>query len=318
MYDEAKLVELLQDALTEEDREKMLTRLNEIEDEFPGHPAILHQRGMLLRSMEKYSKAYSDLLNVVETFPEDASARSDIAMLLVDMENLEDSIAHLDKAIELEPENMNYRYNRAISMMNIGRAKEGTKELKMVLDMDPGYSLAYLNLSIHYSEEDLFELAMRTINRGISKAEHPALFLQRGMLHYESKNYLEAIADYSNCMEDLWPSYEALQRLAELYVLVEQYDKALLVIDDLVENFPDEDSLLAEMYYLKSLCFISLGDDYEEDFEDLVEYLVDDDLKVYMPFEHFEEWSREKVLPIYASAVQEINDLLVPHLLVSE
>jgi tetratricopeptide (TPR) repeat protein len=171
-------------------------------------------RGELYLEEEEYDLALPDLVQAVELAPDDGYAWEMLGQTYYLLGEYDQALASYDEAIRLEPTELEPYYHRAFAFMAIDDLDAALEDLDRILLLEPGHSGA------HYG---------------------------RGRIHAALGYYEEAIADFTEAMEDQdreyeWPYFPQdspyLDR-ALAFQALGRSEEALADLDLLIEEEPD-------------------------------------------------------------------------------
>ncbi len=117
---------------------------------------LLHDRGLLLARMERYSDAEPDMDQAIYLNPGNAGFYINRAMVRYCLDNLNGALADYDMAIRIEPNNVIGHYNRGNLRAQIGDDNRAIEDFDMVIAAEPNNMMALFNRGmLRYNTGDM-------------------------------------------------------------------------------------------------------------------------------------------------------------------
>lgn len=180
----------------------------------------------------------------------------DLGMSSYQARNYSEAIANFHRAIKINPQEPKIWNALGIAYMEVKEYEKAENSFKKALQLNPNYSEARMNLGILYMKQGRYELALQYLkaaaNDEFFEKKHIAFYHLAKVYRAtgnkkEYVHYLEKAVNYN-------PLYlEAQLELAEAYKEVGEYEKAIKIYKQLINNGYDDPYILyrlAEVYYL--------------------------------------------------------------------
>ncbi len=180
----------------------------------------------------------------------------DLGMSSYQAKNYSEAIANFHRALKINPNEPKIWSALGVAYTEVKEYQKAEESFKKALKLNPNYSEARMNLGILYMKQGKYDLALKYL----TEAANDELFPKKHIAYYNlakvykalDKNkeyiyYLEKAVNYN-------PLYlEAQLELAGAYKEVGEYEKALKIYKQLINNGYDDPYILyklAEIYYL--------------------------------------------------------------------
>lgn len=172
----------------------------------------------------------------------------------------------------------------------------------LALEIDPSNADILKELAEVYLLKDEFDKAMIIFDDAISGIEMSLaegwitteeavdmrghILLTRGLALVEQEDYEQAVADLDTASDLLGPIYDVLATIAHADFMMEKYDEAQIMLDDVLRITSLTSEEIANTYYMKFACYSRTEDDsdaataletaleYDPDNADYWEYLA--------------------------------------------
>jgi tetratricopeptide (TPR) repeat protein len=119
--------------------QEALDDLNRALELKPDHPSTLNNRGLALRSLERYKEALADFNRALELRPGDPDALNNRGVALVSLGRHQEALADYNRALELSSDNPRTLYNLACLFSQTQRYQEALDWLARAMIVDPKY-----------------------------------------------------------------------------------------------------------------------------------------------------------------------------------
>lgn len=137
-------------------------------EQYPGHPRLVHLKGLNLVHLGRTDEGMALLDEVVAHSPEDVAVLVDIGTLLAQQGNMDEARERFQTAVEVAP-------NYALAHANLGAALVVAKQyaraiphLERAIALDPGVLDVHLNLAQAYMRTGNFQQAVDALFRALA------------------------------------------------------------------------------------------------------------------------------------------------------
>ena len=265
--------------LSPTDPEKALADFNKAIELDPEDPEHLLARADFYNSQKKYDEAVADIDAVIAQRPEVAGSYLVKATLLREQEKFDEALAALDKAAELAPAAPGIYQQRGELYRMKGDFPQAIEQFTRVLNMQPGLVLPLIHRSEAYLNNKQYDEALADIESVIKanpeltvahglKAQtlasmerfpeaieelkkltddeeaQPEFQLQLALYHLFAKQPREAIAAYTELLEQDDDNFPALRGRADAYLNIGEHANAVADFKKALEVEPTESGLL--------------------------------------------------------------------------
>lgn len=265
--------------LTPTDPDKALADFNAAIELDGKNPEFLLARADFYNNQKKYSEAVADIDAVIAQHPEVAGSYLVKATILREQEKFDDALAALDKAAELAPSAPGIFQQRGEVYRIKGDFPQAIEQFSRVLQMQPGNLLPLIHRSEAYLNNKQYDEALADIETVIKanpdltiahglKAQtlaslerfpeaiaelkkltddeeaQPEFQLQLALYHLFAKQPREAIAAYTELLEEDDDNFPALRGRADAYLNIGEHAKAVADFKKAIETEPEESGLL--------------------------------------------------------------------------
>ena len=261
------------------DPEKALADFNKAIELDGTNPEHRLARADFYNSQKKYDEAVADIDAVIEQHPEVAGSYLVKASLLREQEKFDEALAALDKAAELAPAAPGIYQQRGELYRMKGDFPQAIEQFTKVLNMQPSLVLPLIHRSEAYLNNKQYEEALADIETVIKanpeltvahglKAQtlasmerfpeaieelkkltedeeaQPEFQLQLALYHQFANQPREAIAAYTELLEEDDDNFPALRGRADAYLSIGEHAKAVADFKKALEVEPQESGML--------------------------------------------------------------------------
>ncbi|MBT8145304.1 MAG: tetratricopeptide repeat protein, partial [Gammaproteobacteria bacterium] len=237
------VVELLSQNQQEEEA---LIELQILRQNYGESPRALLTEAQLLQSLEQTDRALRVLRNGVRSFPEEKPLRFNYARLLIQDEELEDAHEQFEIIVEQDPEDYETIYSMALLDLEMEDYDEAMTRLALLVDVE--HRLNESHFYMGYIFEQLGQLSeaiphYRAVALGApnfvaaqQQATRFAIQLER---YDDAHDWLVELSRGQPRLEILFSNVEA-----SLLMQVEQFDRAMSVLNEMLVRYPNDTDLL--------------------------------------------------------------------------
>ena len=168
----------------------------------PNNSTTLFNKARALSGLEKIEETIEAYKVVLKIDPSYFLAHQNIGYILNKSGSYEEAIKYYNKSIELNPKNVIAFYNKGIAQGNLLLFEEAIRSYKNALEIDFTFLPASLGMGRALEKIGKYEYALNTYDQ--AQGIHPKnseIYLYRGVLYSNIKNYDEAIFDFNKIKE---------------------------------------------------------------------------------------------------------------------
>ena len=249
--------ELYDDYYEKEEFTEALNYINERIEKYPEDPYLLSEKGYILLELDEFQEALKILDKALEYEEDMGTIYNNRAVALNGLGRYEEAIDNTKKAIELEPEEPEQYANMGNALFYLERYEEALTYYDLALDIDPQLDFAlYGKGSAHYYLNE-YEESIEAFESYLTYDPFDLDTLWYFTNIYEELEEYEKAIEYldllvENGEEDI---FNTLDYKGYLLTIMERFDDAIEVYDNLIEHYPDE----AYSYYGKGVALINVG-----------------------------------------------------------
>lgn len=220
--------------------EKALADFNAAIELDPTNPEYLLARADYYNSQKKYDEAVADIDAVIAQHPEVAGSYLVKAAIFREQEKYDDALAALDKAAELAPSAPGIAQHRGEIYRIKGDYPQAIEQFSKVLEMQPGLMLPLIHRAEAYLNDKQYDKALVDIE-AVLKA-NPQLTIAHGLKAQtlaSLERFPEAIAELKKLTNEEPEQQEFQLQLALYHLFAKQPREAIAAYSDLLEESPD-------------------------------------------------------------------------------
>jgi tetratricopeptide (TPR) repeat protein len=183
--------------------------------------------------------------------PLDLFAKMGLGMLYISTGNYPGADSVFSLVLEEDPENIEARLNRGRVNLQMEELEEARADFEKVIALSDSLPDGWRDLALTYVSWDSTEKAIEILRRGLEKVSDrfPLYYFLAITLHRQG-NYLQAVEPLERAQE-IHPQDTGVRLLlAEVYEYTGRTDKALEILEDLVENDPENATAANNLGYL--------------------------------------------------------------------
>ena len=237
------VVELLSQNQQEEEA---LIELQILRQNYGESPRALLTEAQLLQSLEQSNRARRVLRNGVRSFPEDKPLRFNYARLLIEDEDYQDAHEQFEIIVEQDPQDYETIYSMALLDLEMEDYDEAMGRLTLLVDVE--HRLNESHFYMGYIFEQLGQLSEAIPHyRAVALGAPNFVAAQQQATRFAIQ--LERYDDAHDWLVDLSRGQPRLEILfsnveASLLMQAEQFDRAMVVLDEMLERYPNDTDLL--------------------------------------------------------------------------
>jgi tetratricopeptide (TPR) repeat protein len=194
-----------------------------------------------------------DLLRkYTEKYPGDPNGHFELARLLADRKNVEEAISQLEEAVDIDPDNTWYRFFLSELYQYAGKYSDAIKIYDRLIQEDRDNLDNYYQLASLYLSAGKYNDAIRIYNQIESKiGVTEEISLQKEKIHLLQKDFQDAEDEMKKLIAAFPSETRYMAILAELYMSVNQQDKAYQIYQKILTTDPEDPYIhmtLADFY----------------------------------------------------------------------
>jgi tetratricopeptide (TPR) repeat protein len=210
--------------------------------------------------------------------------------------NNEKSIEYYTQSIELNPDDATAFYNRGLTYKNLKNYDNAIEDYTKAIEINPDFAKAYNNRGVAFEKLKDYDNAIKNYTKAIElNPDYAPAFYNRGNAYNKLKNYDNSIKDYNKAIELNPKDFLPYENLAELLIIVGDYQKALQTIKR-TTGLSLEIEHQAESLYLECIAKKMLDMD-ESDCERELTAILKKDFTTTWGFDPIEFWLAEGDIP---------------------
>lgn len=160
------------------------------------------ERAALLNDRERYDEALALLDNAVQVDRGNSDAHYLRGVAYENLQQYEQALDAYNECLKYEPNNTDAFNNRGVIHGRLGNLDQAIDDLAKAVELNPDDALAWSNLGLAYHELGDLDSAIKYYGEAANRSRNPQILYQRGNSYLAAKRFAEAIADYSQAIED--------------------------------------------------------------------------------------------------------------------
>ncbi len=197
-------VNVLLARLFENDDEKCLKILKEIEKEYPEDKRVHVDLAACYERKKMFDEAVNEYNKAIELDPNFGHALNSLACLYVDMGNYDKALEYFQRYASALPEDASPFDSMGGLYFTMGKLDEAEKKYKKALDVEPGFEAAWKLAYLCALGED-YDQAMKWIDHYIANASSDGVRAQgyqwKGLFHHITGNLKQALNELDRAEE---------------------------------------------------------------------------------------------------------------------
>ncbi|MFW6157321.1 MAG: tetratricopeptide repeat protein [Balneolaceae bacterium] len=262
-----------------EEYESALENAERAVEEYPDDPLSYYYKGVALG---QYAGTLDDPEERREYYEEMNEAYDQAREMFAEMEDPPRAAQGLDEDIENQRVTLwGTEHNQAIEYATDDSLQQATENpnqfaighLRNATIIEPDSALSWSVLSQIYAMEDQLEESAETLQRALEVSDEPEYedYLRMGDLYLILERPEDAVSSLQEAQEAFPDSVEITQKLADAYQGAGQTDRAIEVVEGLIEDDPENPQYyraLGTQYYQTAL---EVGENLEDDYSEIFE-----------------------------------------------
>jgi tetratricopeptide (TPR) repeat protein len=175
----------------------------------------------------------------VQKSPTKARARDGLGSALLKRGQVEEAIAQYNESLRLAPDFASAHNNLGIALIRSENFSQAIYHFQEALRLVPGYADAFYNLNKLEENLRIDGEITKTKSKLTRNPEDPANHYALGNLYMRRDKLNEAKAHYQKSLELDSEYHSALNKLASIYALTGNYDKAISLFQEVITRQPD-------------------------------------------------------------------------------
>lgn len=219
------------------------------------HPASHSNRGLALRSLERFEDALASYDRAIALMPHYAAAHYNRGNVLQDLKRFEEALESYDRAIAIKPDHAEAHFSRGNALHELGRFMEALASHDRAIAVRSDYAEAYFNRGNALHDLKRLEEALASHDRAIAlRPEYAEAHSNRGNTLRELKRLDDAVTSYDRaiaidpgCVAAYANRGVALQELQRFDEALASYDRAIVLRPAYAEAWYNRGNTLEEL-----------------------------------------------------------------------
>lgn len=231
-----------------------LEQLDQALEKAPEYLPAYYFRGMVHLKLKNYDQAANDLDDAAKWDPNSKDLFLRKAEAYVAMKEYSSAMEDYDQVIKLSPKNVTAFAMLGFINTKLGRVhfqnhdkieeieefKKAQEQLQTALKLSAKNGLANFNLGYFYRAQNRYREAQPYLNKGLNglKGKKPWMYHERGLNHFELKQFKLAIKDFRAATKLDAKYLEGFNAMGRAYLKLKQYKKAIQVANKVISALP--------------------------------------------------------------------------------
>ena len=235
----------------------------------------LHLLGLIHYQNKNYLEAIEYIEKAIKSNNKVVDFYSNLGLAYANIDNFEKAIINYDKAIRLNKDFIIVYYNKGLSLKKIDKIDEAIENLKKAIELKPNYIESIYELAIIFQDKEELEISLSYFNKLVEIAPKykdtlfltatlyrklknmdiaiqlleksiefninaEVCYLALGIADGEKLNFENSIINYKKAIEINKNYVDAYNNLANLYLNIGEYEKAIELYNYIVETFDNK------------------------------------------------------------------------------
>lgn len=234
-------------------------------------------KGLLLRDQKNYEKAIEQFELAADRKPEILNPIVNKAQALSLLNRNEEAIVIYNKMLQQYPGYIPAMIFKAESLKELNRYEEALRVYDEAIAQEPNAADLVFNKGNIYANQNNMEAALDCYNRAVKlDPQFPDAYYHIGLVNQRLGRYQEAVTNYERAIERESPTPMARIALADLYRQTGDDAKAMHIMNDAVDRYPNSPFA----HYNRAVFKLGQGqiDDSSRDFVNAVQKLDEPDV----------------------------------------
>jgi Tfp pilus assembly protein PilF len=222
-------------------------------DYFEAH----HNRGVVLRLLGRPGEAVASCRRAVALQPASADAHNGLGMVLQAAGEPAAALEAFELALQLRPGDPDVMNNRGIALQQLGRLQEAAVALEQSLGRGPHAPRTLMNLGVVRHDQQRYGDALAAFDAALQLAADDAdVLLNRANTLFELGRFQDALAELRALRESRPGDSGIAMNLANMLRDMQRQEEALSTYQGALSRDPED----ADLHWNYSLCLLALGD----------------------------------------------------------
>lgn len=259
---------------------------------------VFFNRAKTLDELERYTDALKDYQQAISLRPDYVNALVNAGDVLSKLNSLDEALVYYEKALLVDPAHLSALGGKAATFIAFKKFDEAKTIYEQVLSINSNIAMAHNNIGFIHNERLEYQEALDAFTKGlIIQPDNVSILINRSNSFIGLKDYNKALEDVQKVLSiepqngDALANYglilstqrklneaidiykqaliykpghkEAINNLANAYIDIKQYDKALATFNEVLTMDPH----FALGHWNQSLCLLLMGN-YRRGFEE--------------------------------------------------
>lgn len=209
----------------------------------------------------QFDNAKDDLRMALNLVPNSVTALLKLAQIFLHpfAQDSQEALRLVSRAISIDPSNDSAIRMRFQLHKNLGQRKEAVEDLGLLIAKDPTNATLYCDRAELREQLHECQGALADLDRACQISDEWKMY--RGQFHMLHRQFDLAEKDLLQAIETMEPQFRhmPIMRLTAMYVGLRKFDKALKLVNALLELGPE--TMMSSYYSVRSHILLELGDD---------------------------------------------------------
>ena len=221
------------------DYQRSFNLFSDIIDMYPDNTVPLNQRGLLLRTIQKFDESIDDFTQALKLTKNDSIKNSlyiNRGAAKIGIRDFDGAYKDFMKAYKIDSLNIGTLNNIATVCDEVGRGDETLNYLFKIIAIDPKFSGAYVNIGFKYQEDSDYVKAIEYFTQAIKlNPKEPLAYSNRSFNYLKIGNLKAALADVNKSIELFPENSFAFKNRALIYLALRKTNNACADLDKAID-----------------------------------------------------------------------------------
>lgn len=205
------------------------------------------QQGEILLENGNYSQAVVYADKILEADEMNLQAYVLKGASLAKAEKYDEAEECFRRAILVDKKSEMAHYHMGSVLLLKGDTIQGIEEYRKAIELGYEYWDIYFNLGLAYEDREDYDIAIREYSRAIKlDSLNPLAYIRKGLIYMQQSRYEEALRVWDELRKMCPNSFEGYHYGAQVYTILEEYDKADSLLKGAEERFTEDADILLD------------------------------------------------------------------------
>ena len=221
------------------DYQRSFNLFSDIIEMYPSNTVPLNQRGLLLRTIQKFDESIEDFTDALKLTKNDSIRNSlyiNRGASKIGIRDYDGAYKDFMKAYKIDSLNIGTLNNIATVCDEVGKGDETLSYLFKIIKINPKFSGAYVNIGFKYQQDSDYVKAIEYFTKAIKLSpKEPLAYSNRSFNYLKVGNLKAALADVNKSIE-LYPENSfAFKNRALIYLALRKTNNACSDLDKAID-----------------------------------------------------------------------------------